>query len=116
MDHRVREIQRLKFFGALIIVAVTFFAMLAIGVSFLAIMATKAPAASVVTIVADDGGYVQTYVNRLTKYQDEGTLVRIVGRCASACTVYLGLPREQLCFSPTARIGFHAARALEAEW
>jgi hypothetical protein len=32
--------------------------------------------------------------------------VRIVGKCYSACTLYLGLPHT--CVTPSARLGFHS--------
>ena len=39
-----------------------------------------------------------------------GTDVVIDGKCLSACTMVLGLvPSKQICVTPRARFGFHAA-------
>ncbi len=54
------------------------------------------------TIGNDNGGYVVTYALRVLKAKQP----RIMGRCASACTLYLGHPKA--CVGPNAVLVFHA--------
>lgn len=53
----------------------------------------------------DLGGDVSERLQEVAKLRRLGTKVRIEGFCASACTLYLGLP--QTCVSPAAVLGFH---------
>lgn len=78
-------------------------------------MGARAFAAPAVTIMTDGGGPVLEYVARARQYAKDGTRVRIIGSCASACTAYLSMPRDQLCVSATAWLGFHKARSLRPE-
>jgi hypothetical protein len=64
---------------------------------------------SIVKISNDRGGYVIQYVMRLQKLRQAGIPVQFAGRCLSACTLYLALPKSQTCISPRASFGFHAA-------
>jgi hypothetical protein len=57
----------------------------------------------------DRGGYVIQYASKLQKMKQAGTQVQFTGRCYSACTLYLALPRSQTCISPRASFTFHAA-------
>jgi hypothetical protein len=59
-------------------------------------------------IGSDRGGYVVQYALRMLKLKQSGKPVQFGGRCQSACTVYLALPRSQICISPGASFGFHA--------
>jgi hypothetical protein len=61
-----------------------------------------------VRIAGDRGGYVVQYALRMLKLQQSGKLVQFAGRCDSACTIYLALPRSQTCISPGASFRFHA--------
>jgi hypothetical protein len=61
-----------------------------------------------VTIGGDRGGYVVQYALRVLKLRKSGTPLRFTGRCQSACTIYLALPRRQTCISPGASFSFHA--------
>jgi hypothetical protein len=63
---------------------------------------------SSVSIRNDSGGYVISYALKMMKLRESGRLVRFLGRCASACTLYLALPREQTCVSSGATFRFHA--------
>jgi hypothetical protein len=57
----------------------------------------------------DRGGYVIQYALNLQKMKRAGTQVQFVGRCLSACTLYMALPRSQTCISTRASFSFHAA-------
>jgi hypothetical protein len=50
------------------------------------------------------------YASRFTQIRESGEKVVIDGPCFSACTMLLGmLPRSQVCVTPRAVLGFHAA-------
>lgn len=57
------------------------------------------------TIHNDDGGYVVDYALKLEQYRDSGEEIRILGRCDSACTLYLSLPN--ICVGRNASFSFH---------
>jgi hypothetical protein len=58
------------------------------------------------TIQEDAGGSVRDYVIAVSLATLRGDQVRIAGRCASACTMYLATA----CVTPRAVLQFHAAR------
>lgn len=55
----------------------------------------------------DRGGQVIKYALRVLKLKKSGGRVAITGRCASACTLHLSLPRQRMCISPGASFAFH---------
>lgn len=57
----------------------------------------------------DLGGSVVSYAQEVSRYRIEGRLIQIVGRCDSACTLFLALPPDQVCITPGASFGFHRA-------
>jgi hypothetical protein len=61
--------------------------------------------------IADDrGGKIGTYIDRYQGVRSSGETVIIDGLCASACTIVLGaVPRERICVTSQAVLGFHAA-------
>ena len=63
-------------------------------------------AAQAKTIREDAGGSVHNYVIAVNLAALRGDQVRIAGRCASACTMYLATA----CVTPRAVLQFHAAR------
>jgi hypothetical protein len=69
------------------------------------------PAASAAVRISDDpGGRIVTYMRKFQLLRESGERVIIDGTCASACTIVLGaVPRERICITPRARLGFHAA-------
>lgn len=73
------------------------------------------PKAKVVTIRGNSGGNVVKFAMQTARMQRDGTSVRFAGRCDSACTLYLGLPRDQMCLSPGAKFRFHAPIARSAK-
>ncbi len=61
----------------------------------------------IVTVRGDRGGVMLKYALRVKKLERRGSLVRIGGRCDSACTLYLGMPTKQVCLLPGATFRFH---------
>src|SRR5688572_13536143 len=61
--------------------------------------------------IADDrGGQIGPYLQQFAMVRDSGSRVIIDGTCLSACTLVLGtVPRDRICVTPRANLGFHAA-------
>jgi hypothetical protein len=71
---------------------------------------TVSNASAAVRIKADPGGQIGPYLDNLVALRGSGERVIIDGPCLSACTMVLGvIPRERICVTPRARLGFHAA-------
>src|SRR5256714_2877257 len=69
-----------------------------------------APAGAAVRIVRDPGGQIGPYLEHLVALRSSGEQVIIDGPCLSACTMVLGvIPRNRICVTARARLGFHAA-------
>ena len=67
-------------------------------------------ASAAVRIDGDSGGQIGPYLENLVALRSSGEKVIIDGPCLSACTMVLGvIPRERICVTPRARLGFHAA-------
>jgi hypothetical protein len=67
-------------------------------------------ASAAVRIANDPGGQIGPYLQNLMALRDSGQSVIIDGPCLSACTLVLGvIPRERICVTRRARLGFHAA-------
>ncbi|WFU40585.1 hypothetical protein QA640_41560 [Bradyrhizobium sp. CB82] len=65
---------------------------------------------AVVRIADDRGGRIGTYVDKYQDLRQSGETVIIDGLCASACTIVLGaIPRDRICVTSHATLGFHAA-------
>ncbi len=76
----------------------------------LLLLVSPATAAAVVKIADDHGGNIGAYYSRFIALRDSGAQVVIDGTCSSACTMVLGIvPRERICVTPNAVLGFHAA-------
>ena len=74
----------------------------------LSVSSTSASAA--VRIVGDYGGQIGPYLEQFAALRHSGEQVIIDGPCLSACTMVLGvIPRDRICVTPRARLGFHAA-------
>ena len=80
-----------------------------------ALMAVFAPSASAtMRITGDPGGQIGSYMDKWELLRKSGEYVIIDGPCLSACTMVLGLiPRDHLCVTARARLGFHAAWQLD---
>jgi hypothetical protein len=58
----------------------------------------------------DPGGLIAAYDQRFIRARANGERIVIDGSCLSACTLAIGyVPREQICATPRAVLGFHAA-------
>jgi hypothetical protein len=70
-----------------------------------------------VSIINNSGGVIVLFALKVAEYRDAGTLVKFSGRCDSACTLFLSLPKQQTCINPGAYFRFHApsARSSRAE-
>jgi hypothetical protein len=67
-------------------------------------------ASAKIRISGDYGGQIGTYLERYRTMRAAGEQVIIDGSCLSACTLVLGMvPREHICVTSRARLGFHAA-------
>src|SRR5258708_36715599 len=68
------------------------------------------PASATMRITSDPGGQIGPYLENLASLRSSGQRVVIDGPCLSACTMVLGvIPRDHLCVTPRARLGFHSA-------
>ena len=67
-----------------------------------------------VEIGNDDGGLVASYALRLYEIREAKQKIAFVGRCDSACTLFLALPAEQTCITEGAYFRFHAPSAPSA--
>ena len=76
-----------------------------------ALVALSAINASALVRITDDvGGRIGTYVEAYSAVRSSGERVVIDGACLSACTLVLGIvPRERICVTQRAMLGFHAA-------
>ena len=71
---------------------------------------TICPADATVRIRDDMGGLMTEYASRFANMRESREKVVIDGPCYSACTMLLGmLTRDQVCVTPNAVLGFHAA-------
>jgi hypothetical protein len=84
------------------------FGALILGAALAASVVTSA--SSAVRIRGDAGGQIGPYVEKMAALRGSGEKVIIDGPCLSACTMVLGvIPRNRICVTPRARLGFHAA-------
>jgi hypothetical protein len=82
--------------------------LIAVAIVSAALAATSASAT--VLISGDNGGKMEDYMARFRQVRDSGESVVIDGTCMSACTMVLGLvPRDRICATHNAVLGFHAA-------
>ena len=80
--------------------------------AFLALLlsvSTVHPSIAVTRIRDDWGGSVGEYLLKFTKIRDSGERVIIDGTCVSACTLVTIVPKERICVTERAALGFHAA-------
>ncbi len=78
--------------------------------------ALSVTSASAMVVLSDDrGGKMEEYAARFQQVRASGESVVIDGTCLSACTMVLGLvPRDRVCATPSAVLGFHAAWMYDA--
>ena len=71
---------------------------------------TATSACATVVLSGDSGGKMEDYTARFQQVRASGEAVVIDGTCNSACTMVLGLvPRNRVCATEKAVLGFHAA-------
>ena len=81
-----------------------------LAVAVLSVVLPATSASATVLINGDNGGMMEEYTSRYRQVRDSGEQVVIDGTCMSACTMVLGLvPRERICATANAVLGFHAA-------
>jgi hypothetical protein len=76
--------------------------------------AAFAPAFADIRILASPGGPVGSYLTLFEAVRQSGQRVVIDGPCYSACTLVLStIPRERICVTSRAVLGFHAPRWMD---
>jgi hypothetical protein len=81
------------------------------GVAIAALSALSSTNANATVVITDDvGGRIGKYVEMFQNARQTGEMVVIDGMCLSACTLVLGIvPRDRICITRRATLGFHAA-------
>lgn len=74
--------------------------------AWLLALSTFAQAAPIV-IDTDYGGSLDDHLRWFERVKTAKVPIRIEGPCISACTFVLMLPKEQVCITPAASLGFH---------
>jgi hypothetical protein len=76
----------------------------------LASVALTGAALADVRVTNDPGGEIASYVRKFEAMKASGERLVIDGPCLSACTLFTAfLPRDQVCVTKRAILGFHAA-------
>ena len=69
-----------------------------------------------IRILASSGGEVGTYLELFSLLRQSGQRVVIDGPCFSSCTLVLStIPRNRICVTPKAVLGFHSPRWIDRE-
>jgi hypothetical protein len=72
------------------------------------------PASADVRILGSPGGEVGSFLNLFALLRASGQRVVIDGPCISACTLVLSaVPRDRICVTRRAVLGFHGARSID---
>jgi hypothetical protein len=79
-----------------------------LSIGLLLSLALVQPSFAVMHIRDDMGGSVGKYLMMFTRIRDSGERVIIDGKCFSACTLVTIIPKERICVTPRAVLGFHA--------
>src|SRR5436189_2667506 len=75
------------------------------------------PSQAAVVISEDMGGPLGDYLLKYSSIRKSGQLVVIDGRCYSSCTIVTGsIPQRNICVTPRAELGFHAASMPTGAW
>ena len=86
--------------------------------SFLALwlLVLAIPARADVRILASPGGEVGSYIKLFSVLRQSDQRVIVDGPCFSACTLVLSsIPRNRICVTPKAVLGFHAPRWVDGQ-
>jgi hypothetical protein len=80
----------------------------------LLVLIAAAPARADIWIRSSPGGEVRKYLMMFEELRTSGQRVVIDGPCLSACTLVLStIPRDRICMTRRAVLGFHAARLID---
>jgi hypothetical protein len=80
------------------------------------VLGTAAPARADVRILASPGGEVRSFLRLFSMLRESGERIIIDGPCLSACTLVLStIPKERICVTRRAVLGFHGARLMDRE-
>jgi hypothetical protein len=72
------------------------------------------PAGAEIRILGSPGGQVGPFIDLFDQVRASGERVVIDGPCLSACTLVLSMvPRDRICVTRRAVLGFHAARSVD---
>jgi hypothetical protein len=83
----------------------------AVVVSFVLALFAMLPARADLRIVSSPGGAVDAYLEVFARVRQSGERVVIDGPCLSACTLVLStIPRNRICVTRRAVLGFHVVR------
>ena len=83
-------------------------------VSFVLALFAMLPARADLRIVSSPGGAVDAYLEVFARVRQSGERVVIDGPCLSACTLVLStIPRNRICVTRRAVLGFHAPRLFD---
>jgi len=75
-----------------------------------------APASAEVRIEGSPGGEVDSFLRFFAQVRQSGERVVIDGPCFSACTLVLStVPRNRICVTSRAVLGFHAAKYVDED-
>ena len=86
----------------------------AVVVSFVLALFAMLPARADLRIVSSPGGAVDAYLEVFARVRQSGERVVIDGPCLSACTLVLStIPRNRICVTRRAVLGFHAPRLFD---
>jgi hypothetical protein len=92
------------------VLRIVFTLLLAVALWFFATMLARAD----VRIISSPGGQVGPFIDLFDEVRSSGERVVIDGPCLSACTLVLSLvPRDRICVTRRAVLGFHAARSVD---
>ena len=86
----------------------------AVVISFVLALFAMLPARADLRIVSSPGGAVDAYLEVFARVRQSGERVVIDGPCLSACTLVLStIPRNRICVTRRAVLGFHAPRLFD---
>src|SRR5436190_18734251 len=77
-------------------------------IGLLLTIAVSQSSAAVTRIRDDMGGPLGRYLRMFATMRDSGKRVIIDGNCFSACTLVTIIPKERICITGRAVLGFHA--------
>jgi predicted RNase H-like nuclease len=82
--------------------------------SVLLALLAAVPARADLLIKSSSGGWVGDYLAAFARVRQSGEKVIIDGPCLSACTLVLStIPRNRICVTKRAVLGFHAPRIID---